>query len=407
MSEKSQSTSSPKWSSTTKLVIGLSFAALVAAMLVYFRSFIGPLLLAFILTYLLHPLAVRLSSLTRLSWRGSVNLIFIILLLIMLGSSTLTGLAVVNQIQSLISTINNFLKELPDLLAELEGRVLAIGPFSIDLSQYSDISKLSNEIIGLLQQYLGQAGTLVSKVAGGAASTIAWGLFILVIAYFLLADAGKVPDVVQFIDFPGYASDFQRMGRELGRIWNSFLRGQILIVIMVVITYTIMLSILGVSYAFALAILAGLARFVPYAGPWVSGLITALVTFFQAGNYFHLEPWAYTLMVVILCVLVDQIYDNLVSPRIIGQSLGLHPAAVLVVALISAQLIGLIGLLLAAPVLATVLLVGRYTVRKMFDQNPWPKPEGQTQPFDIPLLGRLFKRLRVWWDAKQRGKKTA
>ena len=132
--------------------------------------------------------------------------------------------------------------------------------------------------------------------------------------------------------------------------------------------------------------MAGLARFVPYVGPWVSGLITALVTFFQPGNYFQLEPWAYALMVVALCVLVDQIYDNLVSPRIIGQSLGLHPAAVLVVALISAQLIGLVGLLLAAPVLATARLVGRYSLRKMFDQNPWPDPEGQPN--------RLISR---WW----------
>ncbi len=401
MSEAPKPIASPKWSSTTKLVIGLTFAAFVAAMLIYFRSFIGPLLLAFILTYLLHPLADRLGSLAHLSWRSSVNIIFIILLLILLGSSTLTGLAVVNQIQSLIDTIDKFLKDLPELLQSLEGKVLTIGPFSFDLSEYTDMSVLSNEVIGLLQQYLGEAGTLVSKVAGGAASTIAWGLFILVIAYFLLADAGKVPDAVQYIDIPGYAGDLRRVGRELGRIWNSFLRGQILIVLMVIITYTIMLSILGVSYAFALAILAGLARFVPYAGPWVSGLITALVTFFQAGNYFHLEPWAYTLMVLILCVLVDQIYDNLVSPRIIGQSLGLHPAAVLVVALISAQLIGLVGLLLAAPVLATLKLAGRYALRKMFDQNPWPDPEGKTQPFDIPLLGRLLRRLRAWWRMRR------
>jgi predicted PurR-regulated permease PerM len=401
MSEAPKPIASPKWSSTTKLVIGLTFAAFVAAMLIYFRSFIGPLLLAFILTYLLHPLADRLGSLVHLSWRSSVNIIFIILLLILLGSSTLTGLAVVNQIQSLIDTIDKFLKDLPELLQSLEGKVLTIGPFSFDLSEYTDMSVLSNEVIGLLQQYLGEAGTLVSKVAGGAASTIAWGLFILVIAYFLLADAGKVPDAVQYIDIPGYAGDLRRVGRELGRIWNSFLRGQILIVLMVIITYTIMLSILGVSYAFALAILAGLARFVPYAGPWVSGLITALVTFFQAGNYFHLEPWAYTLMVLILCVLVDQIYDNLVSPRIIGQSLGLHPAAVLVVALISAQLIGLVGLLLAAPVLATLKLAGRYALRKMFDQNPWPDPEGKTQPFDIPLLGRLLRRLRAWWRMRR------
>lgn len=395
---------SPIWSATTKLVIGLSFAALVAAILIYFRSFIGPLLLAFILTYLLHPLAARLSSAIHVSWRVSVNITFVLLLLIVLGLSTLTGLAVVNQIQSLINTIEEFLKDLPDLLKNLSGQVLRIGPFTFDLTQYSDISKVSTEVINLFQQYLGEAGSLVSKVAGGAVSIIGWFVFILVISYFLLVDAGRVPDVVQYIDMPGYASDLRRMGRELGRIWNSFFRGQIVIMLLIVAIYTIMLSILDVRYFFALAILAGLSRFVPYVGPWVSGLITALVTFFQASNHFHLQPWAYTLMVLVLCVVVDQIIDNLVAPRIIGLSLGLHPAAVLVVALISARLIGLVGLVLAAPVLATLKLISRYSLRKMVDQDPWPDPEGQTRPFGIPWLVRLFNRLHNWWHKRRERK---
>jgi predicted PurR-regulated permease PerM len=401
MSEPANTIKSPRWSSSTKLVIGLTFAALVAALLIYFRSFIGPLLLTFILTYLLHPLAARLSSATRFSWRASVNLIFIVLLLLLIGTSTLTGLAVVNQIQSLINTIEIFLKDLPDLLQSLTGQVLRVGPFSFDLGQYADLSNFTAQLINLLQGFLGQAGSLVSTVAGGAASTVGWGLFILIIAYFLLAEAGQVPDAVQYIDLPGYAADLRRMSRELGHIWNSFLRGQILIVLMDILAYTIMLSILGVRYAFALAILAGLARFVPYVGPWVSGLITALVTFFQPGNYFNMVPLYYTIMVLILCVLLDQIFDNLVTPRVIGQSLGLHPAAVLLVALVSARLIGLVGLLLAAPVLATVRLVGRYSLRKMFDQDPWPYPEGGTKPFGIPWLARLFNRLREWWRARR------
>jgi len=392
---------SPRWSSTTKLVIALTFTAMLVALVIYFRSFIGPLLLAFILTYLLHPLAARLSNLSFLTWRSAVNLIFIILLLLLLGSFTLTGLAVVNQIQSLIRTIDSFLTDLPELLESLSGQVIKIGPIPIDLSQFTDLSSLGNQMIELAKGMLGEAGTVVSAIAGGAASTAAWSFFVLIISYFILADAGRFPDLLTYIDVPGYAEDIQRIGRELGRIWNAFLRGQILIVLMVIVAYTIMLSILGVRYFYAIAILAGLARFVPYVGPWVSGLITVLVTFFQPGNYFHMEPWQYALMVIILSIVLDQIFDNLVSPRVIGQSLGLHPAAVLVVALIMARLIGLVGLLLAAPLLATLRLVGRYTIRKMLDQEPWPDPEEEMKRIEIPWLGRIVRRMQARWRVRQ------
>ena len=95
---------------------------------------------------------------------------------------------------------------------------------------------------------------------------------------------------------------------------------------MVIISYTILLSILGVRYAFAIAILAGLARFVPYVGPVIVYIVMALVTLFQGGNYFNLQPIYYTLLTIALSILMDQIYDNLISPRIMGRSLGVHPA---------------------------------------------------------------------------------
>ena len=127
-------------------------------------------------------------------------------------------------------------------------------------------------------------------------------------------------------------------------VWKSFLRGQLMIVILVMISYTILLTILGVRYAYAIAILAGLARFVPYVGPAITHIVLGLVIFFQGSNYFNLTPFFYTALVIVLSIILDQIYDSLVSPRIMGKSLGVHPAAVLVVAILSARLIGLIGL---------------------------------------------------------------
>jgi predicted PurR-regulated permease PerM len=112
----------------------------------------------------------------------------------------------------------------------------------------------------------------------------------------------------------------------------------------------------------------------------------------------------YALLAIATALIVDQTFDNLVAPRIMGRSLGVHPAAVLVVAIIAANLIGLIGLVLAAPVLATGNLIGRYTIRKMFDIDPWTEPEGVLKPMEFPWGGRLARRIKIWWEARKRKK---
>jgi predicted PurR-regulated permease PerM len=392
---------SPRWSSTLKMIVGLTAAGVVVAMLIYFRSIIGPLLLAFILVYLLHPITSFLNTHTKLSWRASSNIIYVILLIILIITSTLTGLAAVQQIQSLIIVIERFVNDLPNQIDTISRQIIIIGPYRFDLSQFTDLGQLGDQVISTLQLLIGRAGTVVGTLASATASTIGWGLFILVISYFVLADIGKVPNSQDFINIPGYSYDIQRMSNSIGRIWNAFLRGQLTIVIMVIISYTILLSILGVRYAFAIAILAGLARFVPYVGPFITYIVMGLVTLFQGGNYFNMQPVFYTMLVIVLSIIMDQIYDNLVSPRIMGRSLGVHPAAVLVVAIIFARLIGLIGLLLAAPVLASVNLVGRYTIRKMFDRDPWVDTKEQVQPSGFPRLNRLINAIGIWWKSRK------
>ena len=138
--------------------------------------------------------------------------------------------------------------------------------------------------------------------------------------------------------------------------------------------YLLLYSILGVRNTLALALLAGLAKFVPYIGPIFTGVISALVAFFQVGNPFGLEQFSYMVIVAVLAVLLDQLFDGFVSPRIYGADLGIHPAAVLVATIIAARVIGFMGLIMAAPLLATFQLFARYIILKMLDQDPWPDP---------------------------------
>lgn len=389
MTEEHRRTS-PPWSSTTKLVVSLTIVAILAGLFIQFRGIIGPLMLAFVLAYLLSPLAERIHRGLRFSWQLAVGVIYVLMLVMLLSGLTLGGLGVVQQVSSLVTVVQQYLTSLPKVIEDLSGRIYQFGPFQFDF-RHMDLSAVSSQLLGMAQSLLGRTGTLLSTVASGAASFVAWGMFVMIISYFVLAESGGLRGQILSMDIPGYSEDLRRLSAELGRIWNAFLRGQIIIFILTIIIYTIVLGLLGVHYAIAIAFLAGLAKFVPYVGPFITWTTLALVAYFQGSTVFGLSPLGYAILDVGLGILIDQTFDNLVSPRIIGQALRVHPAAVLVAALIAANLVGLLGVVLAAPMLATVLLFWRYTLRKMLDLDPWPPGDAVPPP---PPGAQMLARIR-------------
>ena len=370
--------------------------AIIAALLIQFRNIIGPVILALILAYLLHPVAGWVSRTTKLSWRASVAIVFILMVLIIGGLSTVAGLAIANQVQSLISFVQRFISnDLPQIASNLSTQTYHFGPFVIDFTQY-DFTQLTDQLLSTIQPLLSQAGTLIGNFATGAAGLFGWVFFVLMVAYFLLNESGQM--TVRFVDIeiPGYGDDIRRWGVELRRIWDTFLRGQLLIVALVMITYSIVLTGMGLRFSLGVAILAGLARFVPYLGQATVIVTAGLVALLQGGNYFHLQPVIYTLIIIGLIFIIDFMFDNIVSPSLLGRTLGVHPAAVLIAALITAQLIGIIGLVLVTPVLASLKLLGRYIIRKMLDMNPWEELETAPQPIVSPWQP-VSRRVKAWW----------
>ena len=389
---------SPRWGANTKMVIGIAIIAMIAALMIQFRQIIGPLLLAFILAFLLHPLANRLSSGTALSWRMAVNLIYLILVVLLAGVLTLTGFALVQQVQSLVDFVNRFVNDLPALVTGLTSREYQIGPFFLDFSQF-DLSALARQLLDVVRPLMGQAGNLVSKLATTTVTVLGWGIFVLLISFFLLSESGRLPESLVPIKIPGYNADTRRLGRELTEIWNAFLRGQLVISILTAFAYEIMLTGLGMRFTLAIALMAAVARFIPWIGPAITWFVTALVALLQTSNYFGLQPVSYAALVLVACLLIDQIFDNVIVPRLLGRTLGLHPAGVLISAILLARLIGIVGLVLAAPVLATLALMGRYVVRKMLDMDPWP--EKKRLEMEVPG-SRAFQRLKAWWRSLRR-----
>lgn len=392
-------TASPTWGSTTKLVVALTVVAIAAGLFVQFHGIIGPILMAFVLAYLLHPVAGFLQRRLHMSWQIAVTLIYLLMLALVLGVLTLGGVGLVQQIESLVSVVQSTLASLPDVIQNLSGQVFRFGPFQLDF-RHLDLTQLSTQLLGIVQPLLGSTGTLLASIAGGAATFLGWALFVMIVSYFVLVESGGFPGRMLRFDVPGYAEDIRRLGVELSRIWNAFLRGQIIIFLLTVLSYTIVFSILGVRFALGIAFLAGLSKFLPYVGPFIAWGTLAMVAYFQPGNVYGMSPLTYVIVAVVLAIVIDQTFDNMVAPRIVARALRVHPAAVLIAAIIAANLLGLLGVVVAAPILATVALFWSYTMRKMLDLDPWPEAEPPPAP---PPAAQILVRLRRFWrDLRKR-----
>ncbi len=385
--ERPAAPTSPPWSPTTKLIVGLTLVAVIIGLVVYFRAYIGPLTLAFILSYLLHPVVAWLERHTPLSWRAAVGLVYLSLVVLLVGLLTLSGLAVVQQAQNLYAVVSDFLlTTLPRWLDRLAQHPVTLGPLRLDLSRF-DLNALSQSLLASVQPLLGQLGGLLSGLATGMLQTLARLAFVLLVSYFLLAESGRVSADMFPLQIPGYQADVERLERELGYIWNAFLRGQFMVALAVGLINWVGLTVLGVRNALVLALLVMVGRFVPYLGPLVVYVVTAMMVLLQPAHPWGWEAWRHALLVIGFMMVVDQIFDSVVVPKVMGEALGVHPAAVLVGALVLARLIGVVGLLLAAPIVASLRLIGHYVLAKLRDRpDPWeglhhPKPPPAWAPW--------------------------
>jgi predicted PurR-regulated permease PerM len=362
---------SPKWNVATKFLVALVALVIVGSLLERFQEMLGPLVFAFILAYLLNPVAEQLTTRVRLSWAAAVNLLYLALVVVIVGVLTAAGIAIEQQIVGLYDSVTEILPDLPARLEAFLSQTWAIGPFTFTLSTV-DLRPLFDQITSALEPLLSRTGTFIGSAASGTAAALGWLLFILIMSFYLLHDLKKVAPSIEQIVPAAYAPDVRRLMSELGPIWNAFLRGQVTVSITLGLMFGIALTVLGVRYAPVLGLLAAVLVFIPFVGPAITFTVIVLVALFQPGNWLGLSPGVYVVVIIVVYGILQQIYDYVLYPRILGHRLDLHPIVILVGAIVATSYAGLVGLLLAAPLIATLRLFGRYVYRKMFDLDPWP-----------------------------------
>src|SRR5215208_7761952 len=150
---------SPRWGSTTKLIVGLVLVGIVAFLMYRFASLIPPLLMIFIFAYLFHPMAALIANTLHISWKAAVNILYLIIIFILFGLLTVGGIGLVQQVQSLISQVQTIIANLPAFLESLSGQVFKIGPFTLDMSTI-EIQAVTQQLLSFIQPLLGRTGNL-------------------------------------------------------------------------------------------------------------------------------------------------------------------------------------------------------------------------------------------------------
>ncbi|MCJ7570032.1 MAG: AI-2E family transporter [Anaerolineales bacterium] len=390
---------SPKWSVATKALVALAVMLTVAGMLVRFQHVIPILVLAPILTIVIVPIVQFMCVRMKMPWGLAATIAMLIFILLLIGASTVMGFAIVQQLQALFLIVQRFLLGLPAQLENLSQHTYQLGPWVIEFSQF-DLAAVGEQVIATIQPLLREVSSLITFLATGVIESLTRIILVLAITYFLIFDYRRIRAVLKNISIPGYKQDIQRLQRELLRIWQAFMRGQLLIVTITGFLTYLLMQILGVRFPIGLGVLGGIAKFIPIVGPVTAGFIAALVGLFQPSNWFGLVPLAYAAIVVICVVVLDQSIDIFLVPRIMGTTLNLHPAVILVGLVIGASLAGVIGLLLSAPTIASFLLIGRYLYRKMSDLSPWDPPIDvlAERTSKEAILPRIWRSIKARWN---------
>jgi len=314
------------------------------------------------------------------------------------GTTTGLGVAISQRVTQLASYLRELSVELPAQIESLAGLQVPIGPWQVDLSQIN-LEPILSDLASAISPLLSQTGSLLASIAKATASVVTLVFLVMVLGYYLLLDLGKMEDVIlELVPLP-YRGDFRRLMEETGQVWNAFLRGQAILAIVMAVLVAVVLTGLGVRFPLVLGMIAGLMEFVPLFGPVVATVVTVLVALFQSGNWWGLTPLGFGLLVFIVFLIIQQLENQVLFPRIIGQSLNLHPLVVLLSVLIGGLLAGLLGLLLAAPTVATLRLWLGYFYRKAVGLDTWPGPV--IGPSPRPVRSLFFQRLLARWRTRR------
>jgi len=328
-----------------KFLYGFLIGTFVLLVLLYFtRRVVTPFFVAFALAYLLDPLVDRLEKYKIPRTPGVVLLMTSVFFGFLFGALLLIPL--------LREQVHNLAQRLPDYMSIVQGWVhpLLAKISLLDEEKVKEILKMASEKIGSLPlELLGSATGLVWSSITSLVNIIMVlvNLVIIPVAmFYLLRDYDEIISKIGNLIPPRFREQITSVFKDIDQVLSRFVRGQLMVASLMAGFYCLGLLLCGTPMSLFIGILAGYANLVPYLGLVLGFLPAVLLTFLQ---YQELAP---LLGVVAVFGVVQALEGMVITPRVVGDQLGLHPVAVMLAVLVGAELFGLLGVLLAVPVTA-------------------------------------------------------
>ncbi|MEA2113609.1 MAG: AI-2E family transporter [Patescibacteria group bacterium] len=209
------------------------------------------------------------------------------------------------------------------------------------------------QVEGIIQSFLGDISNSLSQTVSGFFGTVTgfFGgifsvVFVFIFSFYLATQEKGIKGFVSALiptEHRHYLSDLaNRIQVKIG----GWVRGELLLMLIVGVLTYIGLSLLGVKYALVLALIAGLLEIIPYLGPILAAVPATILAFFQA-------PFL-ALMVILLFTVINQVENYVIVPQVMKRAVGLNPVVIIIVMLIGAKLAGVLGVILAVPMAAAI-----------------------------------------------------
>ncbi|HQD76895.1 MAG TPA: AI-2E family transporter [Bacillota bacterium] len=323
----------------TLLTIGLYILYLLRGLLISF-------ILAVLIVYLIYPLVFAIEK--RGTPRVWAILIAYLALFIVVAGIFMYGVPrIVKQLHGLEETIPLYTEQFYEMINSFQLRLTNLGVGE-------SVRQVIDERVSWFEEYMLQLVRGAVDALLGIVGYIFKIILAPVLAFYFLKDIENIHRKVVSIIPAERREDIVELFQEINQILTSYTRGYLLVAAIIGGLTTLAMALLGVDFALMLGIFAGLTELIPYFGP-VIGAIPAV-------SLAVLESKWLALKVVLAFIIIHQLEGSIISPKILGDKVGLHPLVVIVSLLIGGELYGLVGMLLAVPVSAILKVIFKYFI---------------------------------------------